>query len=119
MTFRLVIVLLFFFCFYPGNCTAGEPVRVLGPQSIEDVGHDYFLALLDLVLKKSEKDYGTAKIDVLDINKTTHGRSLILLDKGGVDVFWAGTTPEREQRFIPIRVPLFFGFAGLSRIHHT
>ncbi|MFD1619062.1 hypothetical protein [Thalassotalea marina] len=83
------------------------------------MGHSYFIELLQLIIDKSSAKYGAADLTVINIANTTHGRSLILLERGAVDVFWAGTNTQREARFIPVRIPLFFGLLGyrVSIIH--
>lgn len=41
-----------------------------------------------------------------------HARLQLMVQEGSLDIMWAGTTPELERDFIPIRVPLFKGLLG-------
>jgi len=112
---RLVIYILIFIPF----AGYASIVKVLGEQSKEDKSHFYFLDLIELTLSKSSSQFPAKSMTVINVKNTTHGRSLKLLEKGYVDVFWAGTNIDREQRFIPIRMPLFLGLLGyrVSIIH--
>lgn len=111
LTFLLFIV-------FALNCRADD-IRVLGKQSHEDTAHSYFLDLIQLALDKSSDKYPLHKITILDMEHTTQKRTLNLLEKEYVDIFWVGTNKEREKKFIPIRIPLFFGLLGyrVSVIH--
>lgn len=100
-----------------GSC--GNTVRVLGEQSKEDTGHFYFTELIKLALKKSENRFPHKTLVILNDKSITQGRTLNLLEKKFVDIFWVGTNKKREQRFRPIRIPLFYGLLGyrVSIIH--
>ena len=87
-------------------------VRIRAPQSKSDVAHSYFRELLALALKKTDAEYGPAKVVVTSLN-ITQNRALAFLNKGDhVDINWSGTNKEREGEFRPIRVPLNLGLLG-------
>ena len=66
-------------------------VRIRAPQSESDVAHSYFRELLALALKKTDAEYGPAKVVVTSLN-ITQNRALAFLNKGDhVDINWSGT----------------------------
>lgn len=73
---------------------------------------DYYLAMLKLALKKSEKKYGPYQLTryITPVNQV---RSIHLLMKNeNIDVLWTMTSIEREQLLLPIRIPLVKGGMG-------
>jgi len=86
-------------------------LRTIAPQSDYDVSHSYFVALLQLVLDETERNYGKAK--VVHAIKMEQGRAFQELKKGAlIDVYWAGTSLAREEEYRAIRVPLLKGLLG-------
>ena len=70
---------------------AVREVRIRAPQSESDVAHSYFRELLALALKKTDAEYGPAKVVVTSLN-ITQNRALAFLNKGDhVDINWSGT----------------------------
>lgn len=52
-------------------------------------------------------------VDIKAVNVHPHQqRTLISLEKQGVDLYWSMTSPERETLALPIKVPLFKGYIG-------
>lgn len=87
-------------------------IKIRPKQSVDDASHSYYVELLKIVLKNTEKQYGKATIKITDFN-ATQGRSLDELEEGKyIDIDWAGTSIEREKNLIPIRVPLIGGLLG-------
>lgn len=85
-----------------------EIVRVLQQRPADS----YFIAVLQMALDNTEKEYGKALIKVVDI-PMTQSRSLAEVSKGKIlDIDWAGTDIEREKVLLPIRVPLIGGLLG-------
>lgn len=109
--FVMAIVALSLLC--PSTLWAGETVvRIRGKQSAQDGSHDYFVKLLELALAKTEAEYGPACVKVTDVN-LVQGRALEELSiTSGIDVDWAGTDVEREEKLRPIRIPLVGGLLG-------
>jgi hypothetical protein len=90
---------------------AQSPVRVVGPQSSEDASHSYYVSLLSKALQAN--NHKTSDIAAFNqLTEVTHGRSLHLLANKEIDVYWAGTSVERETQFLPIKIPLFRGLLG-------
>lgn len=76
------------------------------PSLIED--NYYPFLLLKTALKRSGYRYTlTPAAEVLGQN-----RVLKEIEKGTIDVSWTMTNKEREERLLPIRVPLFKGLFG-------
>jgi hypothetical protein len=92
--------------------TFSNTVKVLAPQSQEDVSHGYFIELLSLILTKSAPKYPATTVEVLGEGEITHGRTLRLLSDNLIDVFWSGTNIQREKDLLPIRIPIFKGLLG-------
>lgn len=87
-------------------------VRIRDKQSKDDISQSYFMNLLDLALEATENEYGSAKVELVNI-PASQGRVLAYLEQNiKIDIAWAGTNPEREEKFIPIRVPLTGGLLG-------
>lgn len=85
-------------------------IRILGPQSAEDTSQDYYHRLLALALNSAnDKKY---KIQVVDGNSVTQGRTIHLLNGKFIDVYWMGTSIKREKQFKAIRIPLLKGLLG-------
>jgi hypothetical protein len=69
----------------------------------------YFIDLLDFILQKSGYSY-TIKATK---RKYTQARILRELDKGdNINLFWMGTSPEFEKRFLTLYYPLYRGLLG-------
>lgn len=105
----LGLAILFFI--FTAQAQAVESIRVIPPQSDYDASHNYFSELLQLSLDLTSDEYGLAKI--VYSTQMEQGRALLELKKGReLDVYWAGTTIQREQELMPIRIPLVKGLLG-------
>lgn len=91
---------------------SAKDIRIVGPQSVEDVSQQYFYDLLELALEQNSSEKLNYNLKKMTFETLTHGRTIHLLAADMIDVFWTGTTPEREQQFIPIRIPLLRGLLG-------
>ncbi|WP_206485162.1 hypothetical protein [Thalassotalea sp. G2M2-11] len=117
--------LILFLIIYQQNTTllaneiSHDEIRVVGQQSKEDLGHEYFTQLIKLAINASTPEYQHKSISILKLTHTTQGRTVNLLERGVLDVIWTGTNQARESQFIPIRIPLFMGLLGyrVSLIH--
>lgn len=79
------------------------------PESQADARTSYPVALLTLSLKKAGDPYRLQASPV----RMQQGRSLRLLEHGaGIDLVWTVTSQEREQAFLPIRIPIDRGLIG-------
>lgn len=91
--------------------TAEETIRIRPKQGVHDISHDYFSTLLQKALDKTTT--GNDSLLVVETLDMTQERALVELEQGQyIDIDWAGTTIEREQRLLPIRIPLAGGLLG-------
>ena len=93
------------------TATLGAQVTILYPKplSIKDHRPLYPLRLLQLALSKLDKPY------VLKPSKVqmTQSRALRMVGtQKAADVIWTMSTEEREQNYIPIRIPIYKGLIG-------
>ena len=100
--------------FSPFIALAADPVRIIPPQSGFDASHDYFHKLIQLALSKSTSLNPSEKApDVIFTYPMEQGRALMELKSGkDIDIYWAGTTPKRENDLIAIKIPLVKGLLG-------
>jgi len=93
-------------------------LKVADKQSEEDMIHQYIIDLLSIVLNDDESHVKTL-IQPVQTPEVTQQRNFHLLRKELIDVYWAGTDKQREQDYIPIRVPIFGNLLGyrVSLIH--
>ena len=75
----------------------------------DDYG-SYHVAVLNAVFKAT-KEYGDITL-VPHPQPMTQSRQMLSLLKGEADVLWSVTNQTREQKLIPIELPLLKGFAG-------
>lgn len=91
---------------------AGQPlvVRYPAPEGGDgDRRHQYFVALLELALSKTDSAYALRSAPLV----MRQGRALRQLRTGtDIDVVWTMTTAAREQGLRPVRVPLTKGLIG-------
>ncbi len=98
-------------CLFSFLAHAGEVVRVIKPKTLNDGSHGYFVELLQTALNKSAGQYGQAS--VLETSHLQQGRAFAQLEKNkSIDVFWAATSIEREQKYKAIHIPLLKGLLG-------
>lgn len=91
---------------------AGELVVSYPPPELQnDTRHPYFLALLRLALDHTLADDGPYRLQPLT-NVAQQGRAFRLLGAKQLDVMWSMTSREREQAYLPIRIPLMKGLLG-------
>ncbi|WP_119393881.1 type 2 periplasmic-binding domain-containing protein [Salinibius halmophilus] len=91
---------------------AATTVTTIPPQSEFDASHGYFIALLELALSKTQPTHGDYQISFS--NRFEQGRAIQdLKNNGTINVYWAGTSIEREQEINPIRIPLVKGMLGM------
>jgi len=104
---QLVVMLLVSFV---SSVHATELIYSLRPESVNDPRTEYPVKLLELLLQKSAVNY--------DVRPSTRvmlqGRALREVEKnsGRVDIVWSMTTKQREQRLLPVRIPIYKGLIG-------
>jgi hypothetical protein len=84
-------------------------IRHPNSQAQYDNREEYPLELLNLALNKAAVPY-----KLLPYNeRITQGRALRLLQhEDGLDVVWTMTSVEREEDFLPVRIPILKGLIG-------
>lgn len=92
--------------------TAEDTLFIRPAQSKDDISHDYYQSLLQLVMNKTEASHGKTVV-LCSPKNMTQKRSLMELEKGSfIDVDWAGTSTEREKKLGTIFIPLNKGLLG-------
>ncbi|WP_020593042.1 substrate-binding periplasmic protein [Kiloniella laminariae] len=91
---------------------ADDTINIRNPQGKADIAHDYFVTVIRAALKRTEKDYGPAKLNITAENLTQQRSLKFLEQKKQIDLDWAGTDIEREQKLRAIRIPLNMGLLG-------
>ncbi len=83
-----------------------DVIYIQPPRSAADASHTYYMDLLRTVMPEDT-------VFAIPGNTTPQERSLRLLDTGALTIAWSGTNNDREQRFRPIRVPVYAGLLGI------
>src|SRR5690606_36879005 len=92
--------------------TGNNTIRIIGPQAPVDVIHQYYFHLLKEAIANSAPEFPAKKLEVVEYKRIDFGLSMYFLERDITDILWAGTSTEREQKFIAIRIPLFKGLLG-------
>lgn len=103
---KLLLLLLFTQTIFADNS-----LRIIPPQSKYDSSHNYFYELLSLILEETKDKYDYKSISFS--KKMEQGRAFVSLKNDiHIDIHWAGTSLEREDEFITIKIPLIKGMLG-------
>lgn len=87
---------------------AQKNILIIPPKSNYDSSHNYFYTILEKSLNKNNID-----INILFSKKMEQGRALVeLKNNKSIDVFWAGTSIQREKELRAIKIPLVKGLLG-------
>lgn len=91
-------------------------VRHLEAAAEWDTRNAYFIALLRLALDKTVDEYGAYVLEPAS-EPMRQGRAITELAAGNrhganIDVIWSMTTRAREQKLLPVRIPLLKGLMG-------
>ena len=76
-----------------------------------DARYDYRIKLLQLILNKTQVEFGPALLHPTT-QKMTHGRGEYSLEHGKIDVAFFATNKLREQKFQAIKYPILQGILG-------
>ena len=77
----------------------------------KDLRYEYRIQLLELALEKTE-DLENKYILSPTQEILTQDRGLQELENGEIDVVFLPTSPEREEKFLPIKIPILRGILG-------
>jgi ABC-type amino acid transport substrate-binding protein len=87
-------------------------IKHIRPESDTDSRNQYFLDMLYLALEKTEDTEGAFKLETAE-RQMYQGRAIASLAKDRiVNVIWTMTSKDREQKLLPIRIPLLKGLLG-------
>lgn len=92
----------------PVPVRAGEALRYLDMAPHDRFGQ-YARDLLAQALRRAGLD---TTLQALPLQQLSQGRLLRELQAGGLDVIWSMTDADREQRLLPVRVPIDRGLLG-------
>lgn len=87
-------------------------ITTIPPQSEFDSSHAYFIALLALALDETKDSHGAFSIAYS--KQFEQGRAIQdLKNNHDINVYWAGTSIEREQDLQAVPIPLVKGMLGM------
>ena len=109
--FKVCVVLLACCISFFGRADALQITYFPAPESIDDTRFDYATELLKKALEKTVIPDGPFKMK--SGGKMNVGRAFQFLEEGRiVNVGWSSPTVEREEKFIPILIPINKGLLG-------
>lgn len=122
LRFRTRASTFFVFCFTviftlagSGNMLAEEPLVVkIRPFREKNIDHtkEYKYQLLDLVLGKTVSADGPFRIEVAGRETIPQSRVVELVDRGDLTLIAVMTSREREEKLLPVRIPIHRGLWG-------
>ncbi len=86
-------------------------LRIPEPTKGTVAQYTYFRDLLQAALAATEDQYGALSLKSNNV-EMLQNRQLVALDRSLLDILWTVTTEDRENRYLPIRVPLIQGLFG-------
>lgn len=87
-------------------------IRYPLPQSLKDARHLYRVDLLKLAMEKTKSAYGDYEIIYTD-TEMSQSRALVELDNNGmIDIVALPSNIDRENKFLPVRIPIMKGILG-------
>ncbi|HLO75427.1 MAG TPA: hypothetical protein VK196_03105 [Magnetospirillum sp.] len=110
----LFVCLVLQACWVLGKPLAAAELTVRYPVPTPPFGiiYDYFGQVLDLALSKTVERYGPYRLAPIEM-RASNLRLNVLLEAGeDVDLLLVSPNRERDQRFIPVRIPLDKGMLG-------
>ena len=115
--FRNILLILALLFAYPAKCEV--VISVLGPQVGEYQRQAYFEQILLRALELAKGEFSEAKIVHISHSEATRGGVMRLIQQGVIDVYWTATSREREDKMLPVRIPLMRGLLGyrVSIVH--
>ncbi len=108
----LILTLLLLVGFTSSAQSTDGVKRILYPSMVGDHRFEDLREILRLALQKTNEDFGP--YELLPSNPDmTESRLLQELEDGRrIDVIWSSTSPEKEKKLLPIRIPLRKGILG-------
>jgi len=119
---RWVVIIAMFltaggFCLPAWGCLLREAdsvPTVIMPLKYENrrANVSYHYEMLAMALDKSTKKYGPCEARVTELYLPSNRLNLHSVESGLVDIIDTTTSPERDQRLLPVRIPLLKGLMG-------
>lgn len=88
----------------------GMTIRITAPEGPRDPRHPYYVQLLQLALDHTAQK-GHYQLTTYP-REVAQSRAFSLINAGELDLLWSMTDREREEEFLPIRIPLMQGLMG-------
>ncbi len=108
--FRCMLIIIV--CLLSQAAYAMTKVRYIDPFYATDADNEsYVAALLQRVMEITEDEYGPFELKA-EHTPMLQGRQFRALYSDEIDVMWAMTSQERENRALPIRIPIAMGLIG-------
>lgn len=85
---------------------ADNTIRINQPL---DGNANYAVSMLNLALKHIDNNY---KVEMKDGKDNTQARNIEEVQSGQMDIIWAATDADMEEKLLPIRIPLYKGLLG-------
>lgn len=110
---KVIAVLLALLAMPAAGATRPTVIVYQGPLSGTDTrDQDYYFELLQLALEKTRRSHGEYVLEPAPFTML-QGRAIRSLEQQQyLDVLWTMTTPERERKLLPVRIPLARGLLG-------
>ncbi len=122
LSLQICLSKLLFFVFalvvsssFSSSLQAMEPLEVVIRPFREkniDYTKEYKYQLLQLILKKTEATDGPFKIIVMEEESIAQSRVVDLINRGTLTMIVTMTSKEREQKLLPIKIPIFKNLFG-------
>ena len=94
-----------------GKSDATDIVKYIDSIESVDPQKDYYIDILKLAMEKSEEEYGPYELHPIAV-PMWQDRQLQSVQLGMLDIIWTMTSQDREDNFLPIRIPLMRGLIG-------
>lgn len=101
----------------PATAGASTLIRHQPPNEVDgDERDDYAIRLLRIAMAKTEEDYGPVSIQQIGV-RMSQDRAIREMRNGRyLDVFWGMTSPRREDKLLPVRIPMAQGLLGVRAL---
>ena len=96
---------------YSLNATAKTIIRIAPPESTTDTRYIFPYDLLLKTLESSKDKFGEYEV-ITTKTLLTSGRRNEELQDNNLDLIWTTTTKEKEEKILPIRIPIDKGLFG-------
>ncbi len=101
-----LIVLLLFIADVSARTSSTQVLRLYQTE----FNFQYHIELLELALNKTAEDYPDTSLQFTE--QVSPGRGLKMLERGEVDLAFLASSKQREETYIPIKIPLLKGLLG-------